>query len=118
MTLATAAGTEYTGTIDAVPAVTATAPLVLFGRTQTNATGVVTYGGQSSARIYGVKIWNNGTLVRNYVPRIVDNEEGLYDTVNDTLNSADLSGNSSTARPCSPTSPATATTWRFPRSPR
>ena len=98
VTLATTAGTEYTGTIAAVPTVTATAPLVLFGRTQTNTTGVVTYGGQSSARIYGVRIWNNGTLVRNYVPRIVDNEEGLYDTVNGTLNSADLSGSSSTGK--------------------
>ena len=38
-------------------------------------------------KIYGFKIWDNGTLVRNYVPcvRVSDNFTGYYDLVNQTF---------------------------------
>lgn len=38
----------------------------------------------SAVRIYSMKIWNNNTLVRNFIPcyRKSDNEPGMYDTVN------------------------------------
>lgn len=41
-------------------------------------------GGYISARIYAFKIWDNGTLIRDFVPvyRITDNVIGLYDKVN------------------------------------
>ena len=97
-TLANVSEAEYTGTIGQIPTATATVPLLLFGRAQTNATGTVTWGGASSVRIYGMKIWNGGTLVRNYEPRLVDNVEGLYDTVNGTFNTADLSGSTTTGK--------------------
>ena len=37
-------------------------------------------------RIYSFKIYENGEIVRNFVPKIKDNEvQGLYDTINDTF---------------------------------
>ena len=98
VTLANVEGTEYTGTISQIPTTTATTPLLLFGRAQTNETGTVTWGSASSVRIYGMRIWNGNTLVRDYEPRLVDNVEGLYDTVNDTFNTPDLSGSASTGK--------------------
>ena len=98
VTLATEAGEEYARTITNDCELTSTTTLRLFGSVTTNATGAAVCGNQASVKIFGAKIWDGSTLVRNYVPRIVDNEEGLYDTVNDTLNSADLSGNSSTGK--------------------
>ena len=98
VTLANVEGTEYTGTISQIPTTTATTPLLLFGWAQTNETGTVTWGGASSVRIYGMRIWNVNTLVRDYEPRLVDNVEGLYDTVNNTFNTPDLSGSASTGK--------------------
>ena len=40
-------------------------------------------------RLYGFKIWDTGTLVRDYIPYIQDGAAGLYDRVNNTF----LSGN-------------------------
>lgn len=42
---------------------------------------------KSSARIYRVKIWDNGTLVRDFVPalRDADDEIGMYDIVNNVF---------------------------------
>ena len=39
------------------------------------------------AKIYYCKIWDNGTLIRNYVPciRISDNVVGMYDLINDVF---------------------------------
>ena len=41
----------------------------------------------ASTKLYYCKVWNNGTLVRNFIPcyRKSDNVIGLYDTVNDTF---------------------------------
>lgn len=41
-------------------------------------------------RLYYCMIWDNGTLIRCYVPcyRKSDNKVGFYDTVNDTFNTA------------------------------
>lgn len=40
-----------------------------------------------SGKIYNCRIWDNGTLVRNFIPvyRIADNEIGLLDIVNDVF---------------------------------
>jgi len=53
-----------------------------------------------SAKVYYVKMWQNGTLVRNYVParRDSDNVVGMYDLVNGTFyasngSAAFISGN-------------------------
>jgi hypothetical protein len=42
---------------------------------------------KSSARIYRAKIWDNGTLVRDFVPalRDADDEIGMYDIVNNVF---------------------------------
>jgi len=56
--------------------------LVIFA---TNSNGNVnTY---SNAKLYWLKIWNNNTLVRNFIPsvRLSDGEAGLYDLVNDVF---------------------------------
>ena len=41
-------------------------------------------------KIYSCKIWDNGTLIRNYIPckRNSDNKIGMYDIVNDTFSSS------------------------------
>ena len=39
----------------------------------------------SDLRLYGCRIYDNGTLVRNYIPYVKDGVAGLYDSVNDTF---------------------------------
>ena len=58
---------------------TALRPLVLLGR-PTNATGSTT-DFRTRARIYGFRIYEGGTLIRNYVPAVKGGEAGLYDTI-------------------------------------
>ncbi|MBR0504089.1 MAG: hypothetical protein IJJ84_01690 [Kiritimatiellae bacterium] len=93
VTLTTVTGAiAYTGTITYDCELTSTTTLRLFGNVTTNATGAAVLGRPASVRIFGAKIWNGNTLVRDYEPRLVDNVEGLYDTVNGTFNIASLSG--------------------------
>ena len=40
------------------------------------------YGGNSKVRLYSMKIWQDGVLVRDFVPGIRDGEGCLYDRVN------------------------------------
>lgn len=49
----------------------------------TNTNGIVGFSG-GSLRLYYAKIWNDNTLVRDFIPcyRKADNEAGLYDLVN------------------------------------
>ena len=42
-------------------------------------------GDYSTAKLYGLKIYSNGVLMRDYVPGIKDNVAGLYDRVNDNF---------------------------------
>ena len=65
--------------------------LRLFGGIETNGTSGVKFNNAGSVRIYGCKIWDDGTLVRDYSPRIQDNIAGLYDAVNGTFTSIDPS---------------------------
>ncbi len=58
---------------------TALRPLVLLGR-PTNATGSTT-DYRTTARIYGFRIYEGGTLIRNYVPAVKGGEAGLYDKI-------------------------------------
>ena len=69
--------------------------LRLFGGIETNGTGGVKFNNAGSVRIYGCKIWDGGTLVRDYSPRIVNGEAGLYDSVNSTFYGAELAKPSS-----------------------
>ena len=69
--------------------------LRLFGCVSTNAAGTVTYIRPGSVRIYGLKIWDGDSLVRNYTPRIVNGEAGLYDEVNSNFYGAELAKPSS-----------------------
>ena len=98
VTLVKGSTTEYSGVIGTTRTQTATVPLRLFGFTGTNATGAVTFVNPSSVRIYGVRIWDDGTLVRNYVPRVRNAREGLYDTVNSTFSDSDISGLAATGK--------------------
>ena len=49
---------------------------------------------QGYYKLYHVKIWDNNTLVRHYVPakRLSDNVYGMYDMVNSTFNVSDGTG--------------------------
>ncbi len=58
---------------------TALRPLVLFGRPTNDAGSTADYC--ATARIYGFRIYENGTLIRNYVPALKGGEAGLYDTI-------------------------------------
>ena len=60
----------------------ATVPLGIFAYPTADGSGKVTatYGG--GVRIYSFKIWDNGVLIRDYVPRLVDNVAKLYDRQN------------------------------------
>ena len=65
--------------------------LYLFTLGINNQTYVNSY--RSSARIYSLKIWQNGALVRNYVPVIADNGGPyLYDKVTRTFLQGATSG--------------------------
>ncbi|MGI5869166.1 MAG: hypothetical protein ACOX9C_06975 [Kiritimatiellia bacterium] len=57
------------------------APVGLFGRC-IDANGCADWaGGRSTARIYGVKFWKNGTLVKNLVPCVKGGVPGFRDAV-------------------------------------
>lgn len=60
--------------------------LVLFAR-RTGGGGTITYlDSPTKAKIYSVKMYENGVLLRNYLPCInPDGEIGLYDTVTETF---------------------------------
>ena len=85
----TTGATNYSAQMSTAFTKTAGTSLRIFGSSFTNQTGVVGVNCPASVRIYGMKIWNGATLVRDYVPRVVDNVEGLYDTVNGTFAIAD-----------------------------
>ena len=80
-------GVEYTfdssvGTTDNVT--NATLPLFCW---YSNIDGIKQYSHYSEAKLYSVKIYDNGTLVRDFVPakRNSDGVVGLYDTVNNVF---------------------------------
>ena len=52
------------------------------------------HNGVINSRIYYVKIWDNGTLIRDFVPAVrkSDNEIGMYDRVNDVFYTNDGTG--------------------------
>ena len=62
---------------------TTPANIYIFGASGTYPAGYV----NASTKLYSCKIWNSGTLVRNFIPcyRNSDNVIGLYDTVNDNF---------------------------------
>lgn len=74
---------------DSIFPTASTYSLVIFGG---NTTG--TFSAGSYVRLWGFKIWDNGTLVRNYVPKLrtADSKPGLYDTVNNVFYTNDGSG--------------------------
>lgn len=85
----------YSGTLATTHSKTGATTLRLFGGVNTNGTGGVTYNNAASVRIYGCKIWDGDSLVRNYKPRIVNGENGLYDEANATFCGAELAKPSS-----------------------
>lgn len=81
---------QYTATMTSTRTNTSDVPLHLFGAVKKE-NGSVSVDSTLSVRIYGMKIWNGDTLARNYEPRVIDNVEGLYDTVNGTFATPTLS---------------------------
>lgn len=71
------------GTVDAETRI------ALFGRKRGS-----TYSQFTRARIFRAKIWENGTLLRDFVPamRNADEEIGMYDIVNDAFYTNDGTG--------------------------
>lgn len=64
-------------------------PIYLFGYNVEDA-----LNGPSSYKLYGCKIYDNNTLVRNYIPALrSDGIAGLYDAVNDAFYASNGSGN-------------------------
>lgn len=99
VTLAKAGGAvEYSGTIGTAATKNGYTTLRLFGNATTNGTGAVTLTDPASVRIYRMRIWNGGTLVRDYTPRIVGAQDGLYDNANASFYTSDLSGTSNTGK--------------------
>ena len=82
---------EYTASISAsLPAgatrtQTSGGTIQLFNRALYSAEGDVSCTGHASMQIRSAKIWENGTLVRDFAPRMVDNVVGLYDSVSGKL---------------------------------
>jgi hypothetical protein len=68
---------------------TAPSNLILFG---INRSGSKMLG---LGRIYSCQIWNDGTLIRNYIPvvRKSDGKAGLYDKVNNVFYTDAAGGN-------------------------
>lgn len=57
----------------------ATRPLALFGNT--NDDGGTAFNRLTKAKVYGLKIWQDGTLVRDFAPRNIDGTAGFEDLV-------------------------------------
>ena len=97
VTLAKANGAvEYSGTIGTTFTKNGYTTLRLFGNAADNGAGVVTTNA-ASVKIYRVRIWNGGTLVRDYTPRVIGAYDGLYENVKNVqgkLDYCDLSGTS------------------------
>ena len=72
--------TNYTAVIDAPPTKNASYSLKMFMDATTH-TGRITGTNPASVRLYGLKIHDGATLVRDYSPRLVDNVPGIYDAV-------------------------------------
>ena len=72
--------TNYTASIDAPPTKNASYSLKLFMDATTHI-GTINGINAASVRLYGLKIHDGATLVRNYSPRLVDNVPGIYDAV-------------------------------------
>lgn len=75
ISISTSGYTNFTGTTKGLTATCAN-PTTVF------AAGNSCY---SKVRIYGLKIYENGALVRSYVPQVKDGVAGLYDTVTKTF---------------------------------
>ncbi len=58
------------------------ASIVLFGRRTDNGTGVKD---PQALRVYSLKIYEDGDLVRDFTPAVLDGEAGLYDPLTDTF---------------------------------
>ena len=55
---------------------------------------------KTAMKLYSLKLWNNGTLVRNFVPAKQGTTVGMYDTVTGTFfTNAATSGDDFTAGP-------------------
>ena len=65
-------GTITSNTVQTLSTTTNSWPLFIFGRGTNNC---------ARARLYAMKIWQDGTLVRDFVPGIKDGEGCLYDRV-------------------------------------
>lgn len=57
---------------------------IYFGTTSPTSSGISPHYGY----FWGIKMWSNGILIRNYVPAVrkSDSKAGFYDTVNHTFN--------------------------------
>ena len=83
----TAGITNYTGTLTAPTTTTSTWPLFLCGAANSanGETFVIPSKAaeryNAKAKIYGVKIWENGVLVHDYQPQVQDGLAGLKDLV-------------------------------------
>ena len=88
--------TLYSATLSTARSKTGATDLRLFGGVVTNGTnGIKNWNNPASVRLYGVKIWENGALVHNFTPRIVDGVDGLYDNECDVFRSAEVAKPSS-----------------------
>jgi len=84
-TLVSGRKTLFSGSPACIPSQPSTAPLALFCKAVADGDGNVLPSQFSSAEIYSLKIWHDGVLVRDYVPRVTDNTAGLYDRQNETF---------------------------------
>lgn len=86
-----------TGSFTTAGTLDCTIPVYLFGRSNTTTVAQNTVNKPANARVYYCKFWDNGVLIRNYIPcyRNSDNVYGLYDMVNDVFYTKNPNGTKS-----------------------
>lgn len=97
VTLTDAEGTTlYSATLSTARSKTGATDIRLFGGVVTNgANGIKNWNNPASVRIYGMRIWENGTLAHHFTPRVADGVDGLYDTVDGVFHGAEVAKPSS-----------------------
>lgn len=84
-TLTSGRQTLFSGSPAHAPTQVASLPLALCCKATLDGNGNVQLDNFADVEIYSCKIWHEGQLVRDYVPRVTDNMAGLYDRQNSTF---------------------------------
>ena len=79
--------TNWNDTCTDIVSTCATRPLGLFGNTSNN--NGTTFNQYAKAKVYGLRIWSAGTLIRDFQPRYVNGVAGFEDVVSGAFYTCD-----------------------------